>query len=91
MAPFVGFFVVGNMDFPVALCWNDRFGTSFLQGLAQMISIKGLVGHQGIERQAVNQIRHPDDLATLAGKQFETHKITQGISEGQDLGGQSAF
>ena len=56
-----------------------------------MISIKCLVSHQGIKRQTINQIRYTDDLATLAGEQFETHEIAQGISECKNFGRQSAF
>ena len=56
-----------------------------------MIGIKCLVGHQGIEREAINQIRHTNDLATLAGKQFETNEIAQGIGERKNFGRQSAL
>jgi len=56
-----------------------------------MIGIKSLVGHQGIEGEAIDQIRNTGDFIALAGKQFETHEIAQGISEGQNLGRQSAF
>ena len=91
MPPFVSLLIVWNMDFPVALGRNDRFGAAFLQGLAQLISIKGLVGHQCLERQVINQIWHTDDLTALAGKQFEPHKIAERVGEGQDFGGQSTF
>ena len=91
MAPFVCLLIVWNMDFPIALCGNDRFCTSFIQSLAQMIGIKSLVSHQCIERETINQIGYTDDLAALTGKQFEPDKIAQGISESQYFGRQSAF
>ena len=56
-----------------------------------MIGIKCLVGHQGIERETINQIRYTDDLTALAGKQFETNEIAQGIGKGKNFGRQSAF
>jgi hypothetical protein len=46
---------------------------------------------QGIKYEAVDQVRHADNLTALTGKQLETHKIAQGIREGQNLGRQSAF
>jgi hypothetical protein len=52
------------------------------QGLPQLISIK---------YEAVDQVRYADNLTALTGKQLETHKIAQGIREGQNLGRQSAF
>ncbi len=91
MAPFVNFFIVRDMDFPIALCRNDSRRIAFIQGLTQVIGIKSLVGHQGIEREAINQIRHTNDLTALAGKQFETNEIAQGIGERKDFGRQSAF
>ena len=56
-----------------------------------MIGIKCFVGDQGIEREAVNQVRHADDLTTLAGKQFETNEIAQGVGECKNFSRQSAF
>ena len=56
-----------------------------------MIGIECFVGHQGTEREAINQVRRTDDLATLAGKQFETNEITQGVGERKNFGRQSAF
>ncbi len=91
MAPFVGLFIVRDMDFPIALCRNDSRRTAFMQGLTQMIGIKSLVGQQGIEREAIDQIRDTDDLTALAGKQFETNEIAQGIGERKNFGRQSAF
>ena len=91
MAPFVSLLIVWNMVFPIALCRNDCCGTAFMQGLAQMISIKCLVGHQSAKGEAVNQIRDTDDLAALAGKQFETNEIAQGIGERKNFGRQAAF
>ena len=40
-----------------------------------VIDIKGLVSQQGVETQAVNQIGSADNLAALAGKEFETNQI----------------
>ena len=91
MAPFVSLLIVRDMDFPISLCRNDSRRTAFKQGLAQVIGVECLVGHQCIEGEAVNQIRHTDDLTALAGKQFEPKEISQGIGEGQNFGGQSAF
>ena len=56
-----------------------------------MIGIKCLVGQQGIEREAINQIWYSDDLTALAGKQFETNEVAQGIGERKNFGRQSAF
>ncbi len=91
MPPFVSLPVVRNVDFPIALRGNDSRRTAFMQGLTQVIGVKSLVGHQGIEGEAVNQIRHTDDFTALAGKQFETDEIAQGIGERKNLGRQSAF
>ncbi len=91
MAPFVNLLIVGDMDFPIALCRNDSRCTAFLQGLTQTVGIERLVAHQGIEGEAIDQIRDADDLAALAGKQFETNEIAQGIGERKNLGRQSAF
>ena len=89
--PFVSLFIVRNMDFPITLCGNDRLCASFLQGFAQMIGIKSLVGQQGIECEAVNIIGHSDNLTALAGQQFETNEIAQSIGEGKHFGAQSPF
>ena len=91
MAPFVNLLIVRDRDYPIALCRNDSRRTAFPQGLTQTIGIESLVGHQGIEREAIDQIRYTDDLTALAGKQFETNEIAQGIGEGQNFGRQSAF
>ena len=45
----------------------------------------------GIKREAVNQVRHPDDFTALARKQFETNEISKSACEGQDFGRQSSF
>ncbi len=91
MPPFVNLFVVGNGDFAMAPCRNDSRRAAVLQGLAEVIDIEGLVSQQGVEHQAVNQIWSADNLATLAGKQYETNQIAQGIGERQHLGRQSPF
>lgn len=56
-----------------------------------MIGIKCLVGQQGVERKAIDQIRYTDNLTALAGKEFETNEVAQGIGEGKNLGRQSSF
>ena len=91
MAPFVSLLIVRDVDFPIALCGNDSRRTAFMQGLTQVIGIESLVGHQGVEGEAIDQIRDTDDLAALAGKQFETNEIAQGIGERENFGRQSAF
>jgi len=91
MPPFISLLIVWDMDFPIALRRNDSRRTAFMQGLTQVIGIECLVGHQCIEVKAINQIWHTDDLTALAGKQFEANEISQGIGEGQNFGGQSAF
>ena len=80
-----------NVDFPIAPCRDDSYRAAFMQGLTLMIGIKCLVGHQGIECETINQIWHTNDLAPLAGKQFETDEIAQGIGERQNFGRQSAL
>lgn len=57
----------------------------------QMIGIEGLVGPHGIKLQAVNQIRHPDNLTALAWERLEANEVAQGVGERQNLCGQSAF
>ena len=86
MAPFVDLLIVWNMDYPIALCRNDRSRAALMQHLAQVISIKSLVGQQCTEPEALNQVWHSDDLTALTGQQFETNKIAQRISEGQYFG-----
>jgi len=79
------------MNFPITFCRNDRRRTTFVQGLTQAIGIKSLVGDQGIESEAINQVRYPDDLTALSGKQLEPNEIAQGIGECKNFGRQSAF
>jgi len=91
MPPFVSFFIVWNVDIPIFLRGNDGSCTTVTQVLAQVVGVESPVGHQGIECETVEQVRHPDDLTALAGKQFETHEVSKGVGEGKNFGRQSTF
>ena len=47
---------------------RSRLALTLSEGLTQMIGIKSLVGQQGIEREAIDQIRDTDDFTALAGE-----------------------
>jgi len=70
---------------------NDGLGIAFGQGLAQMVSIKRLVGEQCPKCEAVDQFRYADNFASLAGKKLKAHEIAKCVYERQHLGCQTAL
>ena len=48
-------------------------------------------GDQPAEFDVFDQGCYPDRIEALAGQQNEVHKIAQGIGQGEDFGGHSAF
>lgn len=86
MAPAVSVFIMGNSVNAVALCGDDCFGVSAFQFIAQMIGIESFVCQESIELKAIDQVIDACNLAALAGKQLETHKVSQSIGERKNLG-----
>ena len=82
MPPFIDFLVVRDVYFAISFGGNDGLCAALMQGVAQIIGVKG---------QVVNQRRHTDDFAALTGQQAEADQIAKGVYQGQNLGGQSAF
>ena len=82
---------MGNMNQAVTLCGDDRGSVALFEVVPQVIGIECLVCHQGLERQAFNQIVNTDNLTALAWKQFEADQIAQGVGERENFRGQSAL
>ena len=91
MTPLVGFFIMGDVHEPVCFCRNNGLSIAIFEFFAQGIGIKCLVGKHGAEIQTVDQVWHAKDFTSLTGQQLEPHQIAQGICQGQNLGGQTAF
>jgi hypothetical protein len=69
---------------------DDDPGAALVQIGDDPVGIKGLVGDQGIEFNALDQRRHTDRVVPLAGQQDEAHQIAQRIDERDNLGRQAA-
>ena len=91
MPPFIDFLVVRDVYFAISFGGNDRLCAALMQGVAQIIGVKGLIAEKSVKGQVVNQRRHTDDFAALTGQQAEADQIAKGVYQGQNLGGQSAF
>ena len=91
VSPFVGCGIVGDVQDAVAFCWNDGIGPSAKQLGAQVVCIKGLVGHQGVEGQPFDQGRHPDNFTALTRQKHEAHQVAERVCQRQNLRRQPAF
>lgn len=76
---------------PIALGRNDGFGLPGIEFVAQVIGIESFISEHGIKVQPLDQIVYAGDLAALAGEKLEADKVSQGVGQGQNLGGQPAF
>ena len=85
MSPFIGFGIVRDVQDAVAFCWNDGIGTPAMQLLAQMVCVKRFVGHQGVEGQPLDQVRHTGNFAALTWKQRKAHQVGKRVRQGQNF------
>ena len=86
MAPLVDLGVDLKWGEPVGSLRNDGVGATRLNRVDDPVCIKGFVGQQRIEFNALNERRHADRVVAIAGQQFEADEIAERVRERQDLG-----
>jgi len=55
------------------------------------VAVKGLIGDQRVESDALDKRRNANRIETLSRHEREAHKIAERIGERQDFGGHAAF
>ena len=91
MSAFVGFGVVRDVQDAVAFGGNDGLCIPAIQLGAQVVCIKGLVGHQGVESQPFDQGRHAGDFAALTWKKRKAHQVAKRVCQSRNFRRQPAF
>src|SRR5712691_3099125 len=86
----VGQGVMRDGDLAPRSRWNDGFGTSLGDEVAQGVSIIGFVGDDAASRQAREQLWCGEDVVRLATGQEESQGATLSIGDNMDFGGQSS-
>ena len=91
MSPFVGFGIVRDVQDAVAFGGNDGLCIPAIQLGAQVVCIKGLFGHQGVESQPFDQGRHAGNFVALTWKKRKAHQVAKRVRQGQNFRRQPAF
>ena len=91
VSPFVGFGVVREVQDAVAFGGNDGFCLPAVQLGTQVVCIKGLVGHQGVESQPFDQGRDAGNFVALTWKKGKAHQVAKCVRQGQNFRRQPAF
>ena len=90
VAPSVHVRVIGELLLSVGLRWDHSTGAALVQFRAQPVSIEGLVAQKGIEAKVMDQGLDTNHVMALTGQQHETDQVSQGVHQGDDLGGQAS-
>ena len=65
---------------------DDNLCAAFVQLRDDPVRVKGLVGDEPGELDALDQRRYPDRVVSLTGQKDEPHEIAQRVGERQDFG-----
>jgi len=90
MSPFVHLLIIGELLFTVASGRDDGACPAFVQFRPQPIGVEGLVAQQGFELKVPDQRLDANHVMTLTGQEYEADQVSQGICQGDDLGGQAS-
>ena len=85
MPPFIDFLVVRDVYFAISFGGNDGLCAALMQGVAQIIGVKGLIAEKSVKGQVVNQRRHTDDFAALTGQQAEATRLPRASTRARTL------
>ncbi len=81
--------VIPNLP-PILFRGNHRLGAALLKLLEQLVRVERPVGYQSPEGQALDNLRRPDEIMLLTGKNHELHQVTERVHDRDDFTGQTA-
>ena len=91
MAPFVDFRVNEKGLCASWMLRNGNKSPAFIHVFNDPVGIKGLVGDEAVECDALDQWSKANRVTTLARQKDKPHQIAKGIRHGEDFGRPAAF
>jgi len=86
----VEFFVVGALNFAVALGRNDRLAALVADRLQHLVAVVALVGDHLVRRESFQQRPGLSDVVRLAGREQKLHRVAESIAGRVNLRAESA-
>ena len=83
-------FVVGALNLPVALGWDNDLRSAFDDGVSETVGIVTLIGDDRIRLETLDQVLSQGDIVALARRTDEADGKAQSITCGMDFGAQAA-
>lgn len=89
--PFVHLGVDGQRLFSAWVLGDDDLGPALVEVGDNGVAVKGLVGDQSVEADAVDERFEANRVEPLTGQQAKAHKVAERVAGGEDLGRHAAL
>ena len=86
----IQFFVVGALNFAVALGRNDGLTALIVDRLKHLVTVVALVGDHLFRRQSLQQWRGLSDVVRLTRRQQKPYRVAETVAGRMDLRSESA-